>query len=333
MELLILFAGLVFSRVQARAADEVGDIIHENTIGRGVDLLRRFAKAARSDDPEAAEAAADEYAKHLEAHPEEAAHIVPAILHVVAPHDPMVVLEALIQLSCLTAARVQQRPIGGGPAGCAAFAGSLVDPGFITIVDVRDKDDNLLPLPGVVTAGLEPYFDFDATLDAFYMLDQRPRMLIVKPTNPEDRDDLVLELNAMLLDRDRPGAPILHLKVAELLDAPRVVTDGIAAPSPRGVMRRVSYVYADRVDIDYSDPEKQRRLKAAASLADRLAIQTEEADVDRLKEAERREFLISAVDGPRALFESLQSLARDDAALHRRWREDWAELSEGFAKR
>ncbi|MEP6667245.1 MAG: hypothetical protein ABJA81_12430 [Nocardioidaceae bacterium] len=60
---------------------------------------------------------------------------------------------------------------------------------------------------------------------------------------------------------------------------------------PRGLLRRVSDIYADRVDIQCPDPPVDERLAAASSERERLIIQMEETDVDRLK-SERRDFLI-----------------------------------------
>ncbi len=56
-----------------------------------------------------------------------------------------------------------------------AFAGSFVNPSFITVVDVRNKDDKPVPLPEISTVDDHSYLDFDAKMDTFYRGDRRPR--------------------------------------------------------------------------------------------------------------------------------------------------------------
>lgn len=327
MELVILFAGLVFARVQARAAEDVGDIIYDNTVCRGLELLHRYAAASRSGDRDATNAAASEYAAHLDKHPEEVERVVPAILKVVAQAEPLVVLAALTHVLCTTAAKVQQRPVGGGPSGCVAFTGSFVNPWFITVVDVRDKEGKPLQPPEIQTVDGTAYLDFDARMDSFYIGDTRPRMWIVKPNNPEDPEALARELNDMLLDRvERPDARVAHLKVNDVIAKP--LGDSTAA---RGVLRIVNYVYADRVDIFYPDPEKEQALLTAKTLADEIIVRNRETEVDKLARGERRAFLVSAVDGPRALLSSLRAMALQDQELLDAWRDDWGGLGEEVA--
>ncbi len=252
---------------------------------------------------------------------------MPAILKVVAQTEPLVVLAALTHVLCATAAKVQQRPIGGGPSGCVAFTGSFVNPSFMTVVDVRDKEDKPLQPPEITTVDGRSYLDFDARMDSFYMGDTRPRMWIVKPNDPADSEALASDLNHMLLDRvDRPGAPVAHIKVHDVISEP--AGDSTAA---RGVLRIVNYVYADRVDIFYPDPEKEKALLAAKTLAEKLIIRMRETEVDKLARGERREFLVSAVDGPRALLSSLRALALQDQELLGAWRDDWGGLGEEVA--
>ncbi len=77
---MILFAGLVLARVQSRAADDVGDVIYDHTVGRGLELFKRYAAASRSGNEVTANAAANEYAAHLEKNPEEVQRAGRAIL-------------------------------------------------------------------------------------------------------------------------------------------------------------------------------------------------------------------------------------------------------------
>ncbi len=51
-----------------------------------------------------------------------------------------------------------------------------------------------------------------------------------------------------------------------------------------------------------------------------------ESEVDKLARSERREFLVSAVDGPRALLSSLRAMAQHDEELLSAWRDDWGGL-------
>ena len=338
MEWVILFAGMVLARVQSRAVDDVGDRIYD-TIGSGLDLFKKWAAASRSGNKAAAKTAADEYAAHLDKHPEEAVRVLPAIVDVVARTEPLVVLAALTHVLCLTAAKVQQRPLGAGPAGCVAFTGSFVNPSVITVIDVRDSQGVPLPSPEITTEDGSSYLEFPTplfrdsiirpgTAEVFQVLSQ-PRMWIVKPHDPLQAEALAGKLNDVLLDRvDRPAPSSASKKVHELISTP--IGDSTQA---LGYLRFVDKVYADRIAINYPDHVRHEAHKAARTLTESSLVSTLVTEVDKLALSERREFFVSAVDGPRALFSSLQAMAQQDQDLLSAWRNEWGSLGGEAAAR
>lgn len=255
----------VGKRVGGRALDDVAGLLYTNLTDVGRPFLGRLNESIQGNDPAATAAAAADFRDHLQQHPGEGERVVAAALKSVDT-EPLLVLEAIVRVMCETVAEMQTDPPGAKPAGVAAFAGSFNNAKFVTVVDVRDRKGAPLPPP---EQSLEPEPHLWFNYDGLYY-HTRPRIWILMPAHPDDRDHLVRDLNKLLLDKwDRPPDVTLHLTLAELEDE-----DAAKGKLRRAKVRRVRAVYGDRVEPDYPDPKKDAALEAARNTAERVLIAT-----------------------------------------------------------
>jgi hypothetical protein len=309
------------ARVTLRAANDVGDRIYDTGVSVGRELFRRVFNVAQTGDEAALEAVTAEYAAHLEAHPDERKRVLPAILEVAVPQEPLAVLEAIVVVMWETAKEVALDPPVAGMAGCVAFAGSLVDPNSVTVMDVRGRDQGqVCPAPSLNPEDKERGLKFDHEFRGFdYTYTSAPRMWIVKTSEAEYRDALVEELNELFIGKRTNPYP------SQLKDAMARVVIGGTGGTKRGKLRQVQEVLADRVNIYYPDHQKDREMAAEPDLVKRVSMQMQRTDIDDLRDRELVEFDIDGPAGVLALLTSIEQVRGETKARARAHNKNWAE--------
>lgn len=250
--------------------------------------------SGRASEPVVSEETPEALVRAITARPGAAEEMLAELLRMALQEsslDTRALVSFALRLVHAVASTKQNVPPRGEGAGCMAFPGSISDPSFVTVIDLRRAprfygDESALLLLDVEEKTSDFRFATPTLLDKkdyYGSYSYVPRLWVAKPAPTATREEVVERLNSILLNLQTIKDPV---------SLPSQISSTDIAS-----LWQVSLITGDRLVIEYPDPQKRKAMIDARSLAEEVMASLLTTEVGKRAEAERPLFDIRDMHG------------------------------------